>query len=135
MAVGQMDPHHFQWTPLQVKACFLPHVHSSHTLTCSRALEVEPTSPAREVLQCVQRTVSPCAAMLHFTQKVGEWLCKPVIHMETIIPKPWLASLEFQKSCHLSKDYFPILFQSLLAPTHFDTKAVQNNLSLLFSFR
>lgn len=50
--------------------------------------------------------------------------------METIIPKPWLASLEHQKSCRLSKDYFPIVFQSFLAPTHFDTKAVQNNLSL-----
>lgn len=52
------------------------------------------------------------------------------MHMETIIPEPWLASLEHKKAHCLSKDYFPVVFQSFLAPTPFNTEAVQNNLSL-----
>lgn len=48
--------------PLHVKAGPLLHVHCSHTLTCSRVLELQPTSPGREVFQCAQKTsITTCS--------------------------------------------------------------------------
>lgn len=65
-------------------------------------------------------------------ENVGKQLCKPIVRVETIIPRPWLASLEYQKAHLLSKGNFPMEFHSFLTPTHSDTRAVHNNL-LLFS--
>ena len=51
-------------------------------------------------------------------------------------PQPWLASLEHQKARRLSKDYFPIVFQSACShPFQHRSCSKQSITFFFFSFR